>query len=158
MYGLSETSWTASLVALPYWPPSFEGPPPPPPHNRRLNIGYVSGDLNDHPLAHLMGSVRQVACSTAIKLTMRKVFGLHSKSLNIFVYSTSPSDGSYWRRKIEADSNFVDVSDPSWQTSSIVERIVQDQIHICEVTSTLVFSFTEISSNQPWWLYQGGKE
>lgn len=71
---------------------------------------------SNHPLAHLMQSV----------------FGLHDQDrYNIHLYATSPSDGSSYRQKIETESqHFVDVS--SWAVNSIVDRITEDQIHICE--------------------------
>ncbi|KIM58367.1 glycosyltransferase family 41 protein [Scleroderma citrinum Foug A] len=90
-------------------------PPPPPPLHGTLNIGYVSSDFNDHPLSHLMKSV----------------FGLHnSQSFNVFLYATSPSDGSPHRQYYERQTafQFLDVS--LWSNSTIVEKIVQDQIHI----------------------------
>ncbi|KAA1466908.1 hypothetical protein DENSPDRAFT_766865 [Dentipellis sp. KUC8613] len=96
------------------WVPRHVYPPPSPPVNGKLNIGYVSADLNDHPLAHLMESV----------------FGMHDlNQFNIFVYATNGSDGSSHRRHIEEESqHFLDVSD--WTTERIVEKIVQDQIHV----------------------------
>lgn len=42
---------SCSTLRLP-WLPSTVYPPPPPP-NPNLNIGYVSSDFNNHPLAHL---------------------------------------------------------------------------------------------------------
>ncbi|KAJ4263204.1 hypothetical protein NW762_006826 [Fusarium torreyae] len=42
---------SCSTLRLP-WLPSSVYPPPPPP-NPHLNIGYVSSDFNNHPLAHL---------------------------------------------------------------------------------------------------------
>jgi predicted O-linked N-acetylglucosamine transferase (SPINDLY family) len=69
---------------------------------------------------------------------MQSVFGLHDRSrFNIFVYATSPSDGSSYRQKIESQTeHFLDVH--LWETSAVVDRIVQDQIHICRsITSAL---------------------
>ncbi|KAM0438895.1 hypothetical protein ACHAPT_001656 [Fusarium lateritium] len=42
---------SCSTLRLP-WLPSTVYPPPPPP-NPHLNVGYVSSDFNNHPLAHL---------------------------------------------------------------------------------------------------------
>lgn len=94
--------------------PPIVYPPPRPPIDGKINIGYVSSDLGNHPLSHLMQSV----------------FGYHSSSeFNVFVYATSPSDKSPYRLKIERESqNFVDCSQES--TQQIVDRIVKDEIHI----------------------------
>ncbi|KAM5356359.1 hypothetical protein ACJ41O_003005 [Fusarium nematophilum] len=45
---------SCSTLRLP-WLPATVYPPPPPP-NPHLNVGYVSSDFNNHPLAHLMQS------------------------------------------------------------------------------------------------------
>lgn len=96
------------------WMPPIVYPPPRPPIDGKINLGYVSSDLGNHPLSHLMQSV----------------FGMHDRSrFNIFVYATSPSDQSPYRLKIEAESqHFVDVS--ALSTQEIVQRIVQDEIHV----------------------------
>ncbi|BGP45059.1 hypothetical protein JCM10450v2_000876 [Rhodotorula kratochvilovae] len=96
------------------WMPPIVFPPPRPPLGGKINLGYVSSDLGNHPLSHLMQSV----------------FGFHDLSrFNVFVYATSPSDKSPYRLKIEAESqHFVDVSRLS--TEQIVNRIVQDEIHV----------------------------
>ncbi|KAM0749157.1 TPR-like protein [Meredithblackwellia eburnea MCA 4105] len=96
------------------WLPRNVYPPPPPPLNGKINIGYVSSDLGNHPLSHLMQSV----------------FGFHDPvKFNVFLYATSPSDKSPYRQKIEHEAqHFLDVS--SWSNQAIVERIVGDQIHI----------------------------
>ncbi|WFD30413.1 hypothetical protein MSPP1_001432 [Malassezia sp. CBS 17886] len=95
------------------WLPAHVLPPPRPP-NATLNIGYVSSDFNNHPLAHLMQSV----------------FGFHDLSrFSVFLYGTSASDGTAYRAKIEHEAqHFVDVS--SWSSESIVQRIQADQIHV----------------------------
>ncbi|CAD6900755.1 unnamed protein product [Tilletia controversa] len=96
-----------------YWLPPHVYPPPAPP-SPRINVGYVSSDLNNHPLAHLMQSV----------------FGFHDRSrFNVYMYATTPSDQSPYRQKIENESeHFIDVS--SWSNQQIVERILQDGIHV----------------------------
>lgn len=95
------------------WSPKAVHTPPPPPAGR-LNIGYVSSDFNNHPLAHLMLSV----------------FKLHDRQrFRVFVYATSVSDNSYYRQRIEQDAQiFRDVSKQS--TEFIVNQIINDQIHI----------------------------
>ena len=88
--------------------------PPPPPPNTKLNIGYVSSDFNNHPLAHLIQSV----------------FGLHDMNrFNVFCYATTPTDNSPYRRKIESEAqHFLDVS--GWSSLRIIEQTQRDQIHI----------------------------
>ncbi|KAH8602479.1 glycosyl transferase family 41-domain-containing protein [Bisporella sp. PMI_857] len=89
----------------------FQPPPPPAPY---LNIGYVSSDFNNHPLAHLMQSV----------------FGMHNpKRAKAFCYATTASDNSVHRHQIEREAPvFRDVS--SWAPDRLVQQIVQDEIHI----------------------------
>ncbi|ORY03989.1 hypothetical protein K493DRAFT_311549 [Basidiobolus meristosporus CBS 931.73] len=95
------------------WLPATVYPPPPPP-SPLIKIGYVSSDFNNHPLSHLMQSV----------------FGLHDHSqFAVYCYATTPNDQSPYRAKIEREAQvFLDVS--TWSTQAIVERIVQDGIHI----------------------------
>ncbi|KAK5995824.1 putative UDP-N-acetylglucosamine--peptide N-acetylglucosaminyltransferase SEC [Cladobotryum mycophilum] len=95
------------------WLPSTVYPPPPPPHPH-LNIGYVSSDFNNHPLAHLMQSV----------------FGFHNpQRARAFCYATTPSDRSLHRQQIEREAPvFRDVS--AWSPDKLIEQIVADQIHI----------------------------
>lgn len=61
---------------------------------------------------------------------MQSVFGLHDKAkFEVHVYATSVSDGSRYRNKIQAESQyFLDVS--HWSTREIVEKIVMDGIHL----------------------------
>ncbi|KAH9910062.1 glycosyl transferase family 41-domain-containing protein [Xylariomycetidae sp. FL2044] len=89
----------------------YKPPPPPAPH---LNIGYVSSDFNNHPLAHLMQSV----------------FGFHDPSrAKAFCYATTASDKSIHREQIEREAPvFRDVS--SWTAERLVDQIVKDGIHI----------------------------
>ncbi|GJJ09471.1 hypothetical protein Clacol_003694 [Clathrus columnatus] len=81
------------------WLPSHVYPPPAPLRDK-LKIG-------NHPLAHLMQSV----------------FGFHDKNkFEVYVYATSSSDGSDYRKKIEFESqHFMDVS--VWSTKDIVELL-----------------------------------
>ncbi|KAI5856648.1 glycosyltransferase family 41 protein [Durotheca rogersii] len=95
------------------WLPSSIYPPPPPP-SPQLNIGYVSSDFNNHPLAHLMQSV----------------FGFHDPSRTKAVcYATTASDKSVHRLQIEREAPiFRDVS--NWPPEKLTEQIVKDEIHI----------------------------
>lgn len=96
------------------WIPRHVYPPPKEPENGVLKVGYVSSDFTNHPLAHLMQSV----------------FGMHDKSKVLaYSYSTSPSDNSCYRQKIEQESHvFRDVTSQS--TEQICDQIVADGIHI----------------------------
>lgn len=95
------------------WLPSTVLPPPPPP-DPQLNIGYVSSDFNNHPLAHLM----------------QNVFGMHDPArVRVFCYATTPSDNSIHRKKIEDEAPFFfDAS--GWSVERHVRQILQDKIHI----------------------------
>ncbi|CZS93471.1 related to UDP-N-ACETYLGLUCOSAMINE--PEPTIDE N-ACETYLGLUCOSAMINYLTRANSFERASE [Rhynchosporium graminicola] len=88
--------------------------PPPPPPAPYLNVGYVSSDFNNHPLAHLMQSV----------------FGLHDPSrTKAFCYATTASDNSVHRQQIEREAPvFRDSS--GWSADRLVHQIIQDEIHI----------------------------
>ncbi|KAJ9059566.1 hypothetical protein DSO57_1001106 [Entomophthora muscae] len=101
-----------SVLTASWLPPTVYPPPPPP--VRRIRLGYVSSDFNNHPLAHLMQSV----------------FGFHDRSrFEVFCYATTPPDMSPYRAKIQSSTqNFLDVS--GWSTQAIVERVVHDGIHI----------------------------
>ena len=89
----------------------YDPPAPPSPY---LNVGYISSDFNNHPLAHLMQSV----------------FGFHDKSrVKAFCYATTASDGSVHRQQIEREAPvFNDAS--SWSIDRIVNQVVADGIHI----------------------------
>ncbi|KAI1810169.1 glycosyltransferase family 41 protein [Poronia punctata] len=95
------------------WLPSTVYPPPRPP-SPELNVGYVSSDFNNHPLAHLMQSV----------------FGFHDiRRVKAVCYATTTSDRSVHRLQIEREAPlFRDVS--NWPAEQIVQQIVNDNIHI----------------------------
>ncbi|POR33475.1 UDP-N-acetylglucosamine--peptide N-acetylglucosaminyltransferase SEC [Tolypocladium paradoxum] len=103
---------SCSTLRSPWLPPTVYPPPPPP--NPQLNVGYLSSDFNNHPLAHLMQSV----------------FGFHNPSrARAFCYATTASDKSVHRQQIEREAPvFRDVS--SWSPDKLIEQIVRDQIHI----------------------------
>lgn len=81
---------------------------------QRLRVGYVSSDFGNHPLSHLMGAV----------------FGMHDRSkVEVFCYALTPSDGSQWRARIEAEAeHFLDVS--SWGAAQTARRMSDDGIQI----------------------------
>ncbi|KAJ9610023.1 hypothetical protein H2200_006353 [Cladophialophora chaetospira] len=95
------------------WLPTTVLPPPSPP-SPYLNVGYVSSDFNNHPLAHLMQSV----------------FGLHDPTrVRAICYATTASDGSIHRHQIEQEAPlFYDAS--SWSVERLVNQIVKDNVHI----------------------------
>ncbi|EXJ58325.1 hypothetical protein A1O7_05750 [Cladophialophora yegresii CBS 114405] len=95
------------------WLPATVFPPPSPP-SPCLNVGYVSSDFNNHPLAHLMQSV----------------FGLHDASrVRAICYATTASDGSIHRHQIQQEAPlFRDAS--SWSVERLVNQIVKDNVHI----------------------------
>ncbi|KAK5106200.1 hypothetical protein LTS08_000317 [Lithohypha guttulata] len=95
------------------WLPRTVYPPPAPP-NPCLNVGYVSSDFNNHPLAHLMQSI----------------FGLHNpRKIRAHCYATTASDGSIHRQQIEREAPvFRDAS--TWSVERLVNQIVEDGIHI----------------------------
>ncbi|KAG7147611.1 UDP-N-acetylglucosamine--peptide N-acetylglucosaminyltransferase like protein [Verticillium longisporum] len=103
---------SCSTLRAPWLPRSVYRPPPPP--SPQLNVGYVSSDFNNHPLAHLMQSV----------------FGFHEKTkVKALCYATTASDGSVHRLQIEREAPvFRDAS--SWPSDRIIEQIVADEIHI----------------------------
>ena len=103
---------SCSTLRSPWLAPSVYSPPDPPePH---LNVGYVSSDFNNHPLAHLMQSV----------------FGFHDRQrVKGFCYATTASDNSVHRQQIEREAPvFYDAS--TWSADRLVKQIVQDGIHI----------------------------
>lgn len=82
--------------------------------NARLRIGYVSSDLGNHPLSHLMQSV----------------FRMHDRSkYEVTCYALSVSDGSSWRLRIEQEvEHFKDISQLS--PLECAQLIYNDSIHV----------------------------
>jgi protein O-GlcNAc transferase len=80
----------------------------------KIVIGYLSNDFGNHATAHLMLSL----------------FGLHNRdNFKIYCYSYGKDDGSYYRSRIEQDSNkFIDISGLSDEASA--RRIHEDQVDI----------------------------
>ncbi|KAI9761724.1 MAG: hypothetical protein M4579_000818 [Chaenotheca gracillima] len=103
---------SCSTLGSPWLRSSIYKPPAPP--RPQLNVGYVSSDFNNHPLAHLMQSV----------------FGFHDSSrVKAFCYATTASDGLDHRKQIEREAPvFHDTS--TWSADRLVQQIVQDGIHI----------------------------
>ncbi|KAL8813846.1 MAG: hypothetical protein Q9223_006891 [Gallowayella weberi] len=103
---------SCSTLRAAWLPRQIYGPPSPP--NPHLNVGYVSSDFNNHPLAHLMQSI----------------FGLHDNGrVRAICYATTASDGSVHRQQIEREApTFHDAS--AWSIDRLVDRIVDDGVHI----------------------------
>ena len=109
--------------------------PPPPPPNPQLNVGYISSDFNNHPLAHLYvlfflhDKNRIGRCANSI-IRMQSTFGFHDHSrVRAICYATTASDGSVHRRQIESEAPaFRDVS--AWPPDKLVNQIVSDEVHI----------------------------
>ena len=103
---------SCSTLRAPWLPANVYDPPAPP--NPCLNVGYVSSDFNNHPLAHLMQSV----------------FGFHNQlRVKAFCYATTASDNSIHRQQIQREApHFHDAS--LWSVDQLVKQIVADGIHI----------------------------
>ena len=103
---------SCSTLRAPWLPANVYHPPAPP--KPSLNVGYVSSDFNNHPLAHLMQSV----------------FGYHNRSrVEAFCYATTASDNSVHRQQIQREApHFHDAS--LWSVDQLVRQIVDDGIHI----------------------------
>lgn len=69
---------------------------------------------SNHPLSHLMQSV----------------FGMHDRErFNVFIYTTSPWDGTVYRPRIASTvEHCLDVS--RWSLNAILHHIKQHDIHI----------------------------
>ena len=80
----------------------------------KIVIGYISDDFRNHPMAHLIGGI----------------FGLHDRdNFEIYCYSYGKNDGSYYRARIEQDSDkFIDISSLSDEASA--RCINEDQVDI----------------------------
>ena len=81
---------------------------------RRLRVGYVSSDFANHPLSHLMQSV----------------FGFHDRDrYDVYCYSLRASDGSCYRRTIEAGcETFRECC--AMESVALAELIHADGIHV----------------------------
>jgi predicted O-linked N-acetylglucosamine transferase (SPINDLY family) len=75
----------------------------------RLTIGYLSSDLREHPMSHLIGYL----------------FGAHDRDhVSVDVYSTGPDDGSVYRQRIaESADRFFDVRELSnTETAKLIHK------------------------------------
>ena len=80
----------------------------------RITVGYLSNDFNEHPTAHLMLSL----------------FEMHNRNeFQIMCYSYGIDDGSYYKKRIEQDSDrFVDVRHMSYIDAA--RCIYEDRVDI----------------------------
>jgi protein O-GlcNAc transferase len=95
--------------------PAFVHAPPQPVRPlMRLRVGFVSSDIGQHPLSHLMGSV----------------FGLMDRSrIEVFLYALSDPDGSPYRARIEGETeHFFNAAHIS--TAELAVKIHSDGIQI----------------------------
>jgi protein O-GlcNAc transferase len=81
---------------------------------QRITVGYISNDFRNHAVAQLI-------CG---------LFGLHNRNeFKVFSYSYGPNDGSYYRKKIEEESDrFIDLRHLGDREAA--KRIYEDQVHI----------------------------
>ena len=81
---------------------------------KRIKIGYLSGDYQNHPVAYLMA----------------ELFDLHDRSrFEIFAYSYGEDDGRDMRRRImKTSDHFVDMRPLTYEEAA--QRILDDGIHI----------------------------
>lgn len=82
----------------------------------RLRVGYVSSDFNNHPLGQLLH---------------QSLFLYHNRDkFEVFLYATTPSDGSYTRHFLEENvEHFLDVS--NMHSADLARHIHDvDKIHI----------------------------
>jgi protein O-GlcNAc transferase len=81
---------------------------------KKIRVGYLSADFNNSPVAHLISGI----------------FALHNKNkFEVFTYSYGNNDGSFWRKRIERESDkFVDLENMS--NEEMINTIVDDKIDI----------------------------
>ena len=84
------------------------------PQPKRLKIGYLSGDYQNHPVAYLMA----------------ELFDLHDRDrFEITAYSYGEDDGRDMRQRImQTSDHFVDLRPLTYQDAA--QRILDDGIHI----------------------------
>ncbi|MCF7983568.1 MAG: tetratricopeptide repeat protein [Thiohalocapsa sp.] len=102
--------------------------------DRRLRIGYVSGDFREHPSSYLAVSA----------------FELHDRDcFEIFAYAIGPPDDSPMRRRLSAAfDQFVDVQGMTHEGAA--RRIAEDEIDILvDLQGYTRFARTEIFAMRP---------
>ncbi|NOG84578.1 MAG: tetratricopeptide repeat protein [Planctomycetes bacterium] len=103
-------------------------------NRKKVRLGYLSNNFNNHPVAHQMQSV----------------FALHEcESFEVFAYSYGKDDGSQYRKKISEEvDHFIDISDCDDRKAA--EKIYHDNIDI--LVDLVVFTEggrLEISAMRP---------
>jgi predicted O-linked N-acetylglucosamine transferase (SPINDLY family) len=83
-------------------------------NTKKVRLGYLSNNFNNHPVAHQMQSV----------------FSLHERErFEVFAYSYGRDDGSQYRRKIVEDADqFIDLSD--CHDRDAAQKIYHDNVDI----------------------------
>ena len=96
---------------------SAMGTPSEAPHRgRRIRLGYASGNFGQHTLmsTHLLS-----------------VFGLHDRdAFEVFCYALSPSDGSLFRRRVEADCEHFALIAQHTPALDAAARIAEDDLDV----------------------------
>ena len=87
------------------------------PHRgRRIRLGYVSGNFGMH---------------TVVQTHLLSVFGLHNAArFEVFCYALSPSDGSPYRKRVEADCEHFATIAKRASASAAAARIAGDGLDL----------------------------
>jgi protein O-GlcNAc transferase len=104
-------SWDAAFGHQPRL--QLRNTPGPADADRRLRIGFVSGDFNDHPVGYL---------------TVRAIESLDPRELEVFVYSDSEIDHPIAQRVRQAVGYWRDCA--AWPDDRLIWRIDRDRIDI----------------------------
>ena len=100
----------------------------------RLRIGYLSSDLREHPMSHLIGYL----------------FSAHDRAhVSVDVYSMGPDDGSVYRQRIAQDADrFFDIRDIS--NVEAAKLIHQNEVDILiDLNGPTRMARQEISAMRP---------
>jgi predicted O-linked N-acetylglucosamine transferase (SPINDLY family) len=104
------------------------------PASERLTIGYLSSDLRDHPVGHLVAGL----------------FGAHDRArVRVHAYSIGPDDASAYRRRFQAEADrFVDLSEAG--NAEAARRIHRDEVDILvDLNGLTMLGRPEIAALRP---------
>lgn len=103
-----------------------------PQRQRRLRLGFISYDFNDHPTAHLIEAVFQIIVtaqqrthSQAANSVISSGESVHSifDSVELVIFSYGRDDGSQFRQRLEAIAHkFVNIAEKSFTESAALIR------------------------------------